>query len=257
MADKSTSQTLRRGLLILDLFHTHSSQLTVKEITAKLNISSTITFRLVNTLIECGYLTKDSSTGKLRLGLNSYKLGIYADPIPQLRETAMPFLEHIAQLTKETVSLNVIDPITLEGVCVASIESPHDVKFSRPVGLSRPLHKGASRKVLLAFMDPTQQELVFQKIPPTDNMDIEVLKKDLENIRIQGFSHTEGEVNEGALNVAAPILSNQGLILAGLSIHCPTYRKKDDTVEYFARLAKEASLKISSIMENVRKDITL
>ncbi|GLF90747.1 IclR family transcriptional regulator [Bacillus safensis] len=249
MTDKSTSQTLRRGLHILDLFHKVNKELTVKEITEKMGISTTVTFRLVNTLMECGYLTKNTSTGKIRLGLNAYKLGIYADPIPELREIAMPFIEDIAQKTKETVSLNIMDPLTKEGVCIASIESPHDVKFSRPIGLSKPIHNGASRKVLLAFMDHKQQELMIRRLSSKYEIEIDRLKVDLDQIKTKGFAYTEGEVNEGALNVAVPILSQEGHILAGLSIHCPTYRKKDDTVEYFAQLAKEAALKIERHLE--------
>ncbi|KKD42655.1 IclR family transcriptional regulator [Bacillus sp. FSL L8-0167] len=249
MTDKSTSQTLRRGLHILDLFHKVNKEFTVKEITEKMGISTTVTFRLVNTLMECGYLTKNTSTGKIRLGLNAYKLGIYADPIPELREIAMPFIEDIAQKTKETVSLNIMDPVTKEGVCIASIESPHDVKFSRPIGLSKPIHKGASRKVLLAFMDHKQQELMIRRLSSKYEIEIDRLKEDLDQIKTKGFAYTEGEVNEGALNVAVPILSQEGHILAGLSIHCPTYRKKDDTVEYFAQLAKEAALEIERHVE--------
>ncbi|MCI2256448.1 IclR family transcriptional regulator [Domibacillus sp. PGB-M46] len=249
MADKSTSQTLRRGLMVLDLFHGNNREYSVKELTDKMNISSTVTFRLVNTLVESGYLTKNSSNGKYRLGLNAYKLGLYANPNPKLQQVALPFLEKISLATKETVSLNVVDPLTLEGVCIASIESPHDIKFSWPVGLSKPVYRGASRKILLAFMEPSQQEQVFQRAISEGFTDIDQLKADLMEIKENGFAYTEGEVNEGALNVSAPVLSNDGLILAGVSIHCPVYRKNEQTVPTFSRLTMDAAKEIGDIME--------
>jgi DNA-binding IclR family transcriptional regulator len=249
MTDKSTSQTLRRGLMVLDHFHGNDIEYSVKELTNKLNISSTVIFRLVNTLVESGYLTKNISTGKYRLGLNAYKLGLYANPNLRLQQVARPFLEKIAQVTRETVSLNVVDLITLEGVCIASIESSNDIKFSSPIGLSRPVYRGASRKVLLAFMEPLQQEQVFQRAISEGFTNIDELKKDLENIKLQGFAYTEGEVHEGALNVSAPVLSNDGLILAGVSIHSPVFRKEEDTVTSFSNYVIEAAKHIGNAME--------
>jgi DNA-binding IclR family transcriptional regulator len=249
VADKSTAQTLRRGLMILDQFHGKDIEYSVKELTNKLDISSTVMFRLVNTLVECGYLTRNIATGKYRLGLHVYKLGLYANPNLKLQQVAKPFLERISQLTKETISLNVVDPLTLEGVCIDSIESPNDIKFSSPIGLSRAVYRGASRKVLLAYMEPSQQEQVFQMAISKGFTNIDNLKNELKKIRVQGFAHTEGEVYEGALNVSAPVLSNDGLLLAGVSIHSPVFRKGEDTVTSFANCVIEAATHIGNAME--------
>lgn len=225
-ANKSLSQTLQRGLMILDLYTKSESEYSVKEISDILKFSPTIGFRLVNTLVGMGYLTRNVSNGKYRLGMSSYRLGIFANPNPKLVEKSHPFLEKISSETNETVSINVFDPVKMEGVCIASVESKDNIKFSSPVGLSRPLYKGASRKTILAYLTPSQQELVIDEAEKQGFQQVEKLKKELQLIKKNGYCYSEGEVTAGALNVSSPILTKEGLILASIAIHCPAYRKK-------------------------------
>jgi DNA-binding IclR family transcriptional regulator len=249
MVDKSTSQTLRRGLMVLDLFQERNVEYAVKELASQLNISSTVTFRLVNTLVECGYLTKNLSSGKYKLGFNAYKLGLYANPNFKLQQVSTPILERVAQETRETVSINVVDPITLKGICITSLESPNDIKFSTPVGLTRPLYRGASKKVILAFMEPSQQEQVFQRAISEGFKNIDDLKKDLEEIKKRGYAYSEGEVYQGAFNVSVPLFSSEGHILAGISITLPAFRVGEDTVSIFSKHLMRVASQIKVALE--------
>ncbi|MCP3028345.1 IclR family transcriptional regulator [Halobacillus sp. A5] len=251
MVDKSTSQTLRRGLLVLDYFQGKDAEYSVKEIAKHLDISSTVTFRLVNTLVESGYLEKNVNSGKYRLGFNAYKLGLSADPHFSLQQLALPFLEQVAEKTQETVSMYVVNPLTLNGICITSLESPQEIKFSTPVGTSRSLYRGASKKVMLAFMEPPQQEQVFQRAIADGFTDIDELKKDLEKIKTDGFAHSESEVYKGAVNVSVPILSSNGRILAGISITFPVFRKEKDTVTTFSKYLIDAAKQIENSLEVV------
>ncbi|QQK77435.1 IclR family transcriptional regulator [Salicibibacter cibarius] len=250
MADTSTSQTLRRGLKVLDLFQGDEARYRARELAEILEMSPTVTLRLLNTLVEGGYLAKDEKTGEYSLGLSAYVLGLYANPQPKLARTAMPFLKEIASETGETVSLNFFDIVKLEGVCIASIESEQVLKTSAPIGVSKPVFLGASRKVLLAFLSPLQQEQIFKKAKNEGFEKIDILKDELEVIKKLGFSNTEGEVNVGTLNVAVPVISQSGTLLASIAISCPTFRKTDTTVEYFSRLAKNAADQIVRIIDN-------
>ncbi|WP_224752735.1 IclR family transcriptional regulator [Metabacillus arenae] len=249
MVDKSTSQTLRRGLMLLDHFHGKDKEYSVKELANQLDISSTVTFRLVNTLVECGYLEKNNATGKYRLGFNAYKLGLNANPHFRLQQLAMPFLEKVAEKTQETVSMYVVNPLTLKGICIISLESPNEIRFSTPVGSSRPLYRGASKKGMLAFMDSAQQEQVFQRAIAEGFTKIDELKKDLEDIKNRGYAYSKGEVYNGAFNVSVPILSSKGEILAGISITFPVFREEKDTVSTFSKYLMQAANQIENALK--------
>lgn len=246
MTDKSTSQTLRRGLMLLNEYDRNNKEYSAKELANKLNFSSTSTFRLVNTLVECGYLEKNKDTEKYRLGFSSYKLGLNANPHLLLQQIAMPFLEDIAQKTKETVSMHIVDPITLKGICIISLESTHQIKFSTPVGVSRPLYVGGSKKVLLAFMNQRQQEQVFNRAIEDGFKKIDQLKEDLEQIKNRGYAYSEGKVYKGAFNISAPILPSTGIFVASISITLPVFRKEENTVSVFSEYLIDAATKIEN-----------
>ncbi|MCS0542519.1 IclR family transcriptional regulator, partial [Aeromonas veronii] len=250
MEDKSTSQTLRRGLLVLDQYDKKGQEYSAKELAERLDISSTVTFRLVNTLLECGYLEKNRISGKYRLGFAAYKLGLNANPHFLLQQVAMPYLEKLAEKTQETVSMHVLNPLTLKGICIVSLESPKQIKFSTPVGIIRPLYLGGSKKVLLAFMNREQQEQVFKGAIAEGFTKINELKQDLEEIKNRGYAFSEGEVYKGAFNISVPILSSKGDLLAGISITLPVYRKEMDTVSTFSKHLIETANKIEDALQN-------
>src|SRR5579875_708953 len=152
-----TSQTLARGLQVLGCFQERGSELGIKELSQALALPQTIISRLVATLVDYGYLVQNPQTKKYTLGLTAFTLGLHATPEPQLRHVAYPYLEQLQEMTKETVSLNVVDVASMDGVCIASIDSPAQIKLTTRVGSVRPLYRGATRKVLLAYLEPLQQ----------------------------------------------------------------------------------------------------
>ncbi|WP_339183404.1 IclR family transcriptional regulator [Oceanobacillus sp. FSL W7-1293] len=249
MIDKSTSQTLQRGLKILDLFDEKDKEYNVKDLSNHFGFSPTVTSRLVNTLVEGGYLSRNESNGKYRLGFNAYKLGLNANPNILLQQLATPFLEEVAEKTLETVSMYVINPITLKGICIVSIESSQQIKFSTPVGSSRPLHHGGSKKVLLAFMEQKHQEQVFQRALADGYTKIDDLKRELEEIKKRGFAYSEGEIYNGAFNISVPIFSSKQEILAGISITFPAFRREKDTINIFSEYLKEAAKQIENSLQ--------
>jgi len=84
-----TSQTLDRGLTVLELLSDASDGLTVTEIAAKLGVSRTVVYRLVVTL-EQHALLRRGGDGRCRLGMAVLALARQVQPV--LREAAIPAL---------------------------------------------------------------------------------------------------------------------------------------------------------------------
>jgi hypothetical protein len=90
-----TSQTLDRGLRVLEALADAPEGLTVTELAAQLDIGRTVVYRLVVTL-EQHALLRRSADGRCRLGLGILALGRRVQPV--VRVTSLPALRPIYDL---------------------------------------------------------------------------------------------------------------------------------------------------------------
>ncbi len=253
-----TSQTLARGLKILNLFQEKSSkhsrfgtyrvELGIKEMQEELNLPKTVISRLVTTLSDYGYLYQNPQTKKYMLGITAYTLGLCAVPELEIRNISVPFMEKLAHATRETVSLNVVDPLTYNGTCISSIDSPEDIKLTTRLGSVRPLHRGASRKVLLAHLEPWQQDQYIARLTLEPEREKQ-LRNELNQIVESGYAYSEQELDEGACAVAAPIVTEDRRLLAGIAIAGPLYRMTPERFSTWISLVNEAANGIANALQ--------
>ena len=100
-----TSQTLDRGLRVLEVVADAPEGLTVTELAAALGIGRTVVYRLVVTL-EQHALIRRSLDGRCRLGLGVLALGRQVQPV--VRDTALPALRLLADAVSATAVLTVV-----------------------------------------------------------------------------------------------------------------------------------------------------
>ena len=245
LPDKTrTSQTLARGLTILNCFRENQSEMGIKDLAGQLALPQTVVARLVATLVQFGYLYQNPQTKKYLLGIAAFTLGLNAELALPLKHTASPFLERLAQASKETVSLNIVDPVTMDGVCIASIDSPAQIKLTTRVGSVRPLHRGASRKVLLAYMEGWQQDQYMTRLN-LDAASQRLLRSEIAEIRERGYAVSEEELDEGAFAVAAPVLSKDGKLLAGIALAGPLFRKTPESLAKWILLVTQTAQEVA------------
>ncbi|MDP9729146.1 IclR family transcriptional regulator [Alicyclobacillus tolerans] len=242
-----TSQTLARGLRILDCFVTYGEELGVAELSNLLHLPRTVVARLVTTLAEHGYLAQNQENKKYRLGMSAYILGMHANREYSLRQMAWPSMQCLAASSGETVSLTMLDEERLVGICIASIDSPLPIKLTTRTGSVLPLHRGATRKILLAYASEAIKETVLtqlQEISQSSPDSVESLKKELLEIRRKGYAYSEEELDDGAFAVAAPILTEKGELLAGIGVAGPIYRKTEESLQRLISLILSSAREI-------------
>ncbi|MCL6599876.1 MAG: IclR family transcriptional regulator [Alicyclobacillus macrosporangiidus] len=261
MTDKTrTSQTLARGLEVLNCFlpasgtdpRQESQELGIKQMVDRLGLPHTVVSRLVATLTEYGYLQQNPATKKYHLGLVAFLLGQAASPELALRRAAWPAMTELAERTRETVSLNIVDPVTMNGVCIASIDSPAEIKLTTRVGSVRPLHRGATRKVLLAFLDPWRQEQYCSRFSDWTDGELERLRRELEQIRAQGYAYSEEELDPGAFAIAAPILATGGQLLGSIAVAGPIFRKTPESLRAWTEWVMAAARSVQDALARQR-----
>lgn len=141
-----TSQTLSRGLDVLELLAASPTGRNPSQIAAELGLSRTIVYRLVGTLAEHGFVRRNSN-GLLSIGLAALRL---TDNIhPALREATHEILVQLAAEAGATAHFCIADGN--DALAVAVVE-PLSTTFhvAYRVGSRTPAGKGALGRAIQA-----------------------------------------------------------------------------------------------------------
>ncbi|MQA74337.1 MAG: IclR family transcriptional regulator [Solirubrobacterales bacterium] len=198
--------------------------------------------RIVRALEARSYLARVESG--YRLGFAAIDLGRRATASVDLRSRVGGVLRELARTTGETALLTVYDESRHGSLCVDRIETTHSLRLAIEIGRVTPVHAGASAKALLAFLEePIVEEVLsrdLEPLAPGTVTDPETLRRQLEEIRAQGWASSYEENNIGAWGLAAPILIGGGVV-ASIGFAAPTARHSDSTVRALAKLVCEAA----------------
>lgn len=150
-----TSQTLDRGLRVLEAIAESGDGLTVTELAAALGIGRTVVYRLVVTLEQHAFLRR-SPDGKCRLGLAILTMGRQVQPV--VRDVAVPALRLLADAVNATAHLTIVDGTeALAAVVVEPTRS--DVHVAYRMGARHPLEAGAAGRAVLAARTAAGRQL--------------------------------------------------------------------------------------------------
>ena len=143
---KETSQTLDRGLSVLEVLAEFPEGLSVTELSQKLGVGRTVVYRLVVTL-EAHSLLRRSTDGKCRLGLGLLSLARVIQPL--VREASGPALRMLAEALSCTAYLMIAD---VNDGLVALVSEPNrsDMHVSIRIGTRSPLEGSAGGRAILA-----------------------------------------------------------------------------------------------------------
>ncbi len=199
-------QTIERASSILDILGKSPQGLSVGELSKKTGFPKGTTHRLLTSLAYFDYVRQDSMTKKYHLGFKLVELGNRLLYQLDLRTEAHPYLIKLAERTKETVHMVILD--RNEALYVDKVDASDHAGGLRMVsmlGARIPTHCCAVGKAMLAFLPEERLvSIIKDKGQPrrTGNTitDIEELKKHLQLIREQGYAFDDEE-NEKALNV--------------------------------------------------------
>jgi len=214
---------------ILALYSMERTSLSISEIQEELGYPKSTIFRILDTLEAFGYIERNPDNHRYSLGFNFFRLGSIVQSQLDFRTVSLPIMKEIARETSETVELNIMDGNNR--ICIEKVDSPLDVRNFVRIGERKPLHLGASGKVLIAFLPDRVQRQVLEELAQEEQIDMEKLKKDIVKIRSRGYEVTKGERVPGSFAVASPIFDHNGEIIASLTIAGPIQRLSDEREE--------------------------
>lgn len=217
------SQTLSRGIRILEILATADRGLSIDELAAALGVHRSVAYRLLRTLEEHGLVARGPG-GLVTLGGG---LAALASSVSRdLQQAALPELAEAADDLGMTCLLVMME--TDYGITVVSTPPRRTVAVSYQPGHRHPLTRGGPGKAIL-------MELPRASWPADATADLEA---EIEQSRGRGFATSHDEVVSSLWSVAVPLVLPGQPLSSVAAIHVSLPRPEE---EIAARLHQVAA----------------
>lgn len=253
--------SLQKAFRLLDAFTLEAPEWTLADLSARFRMPKPTVHHIMKSLIEAGWVHQDPTTRRYRLGIRLWEKGWLAANQLGLREVARPFVEVLAEQSRETVHLAILDPADPGYVVyIDKVESAHPVRAYSTVGGRAPSYCVATGKAMLAF-DPDAVERVLTRRLQAYTLftltDSARFCRELAIIQKREFSVNRGEYREDVTGVGACIRNHGAQVVAGVGISGPSYRFPERVIQRMAPVvigtAREISLQLGFITPDGRR----
>ena len=238
-------QSVDRALTILGIL-ARLGEAGVTEIAAELGVHKSTAFRLVATLESHGMVEQNEDRGKYRLGVGVLRLAGATTARLDVVQEARPVCRKLAADSGETVNIAVLSDrsaLYLDQVAGQSALQSHNW-----VGQHIPLHATSNGKVLLSGLSADEVDSRLPKLPSytSDTVTSRArLRRELAEVRDQGYAVAVDELEVGLTAIAAPIRNAHGDVIASLSVSGPTFRLGEPRVKELVPVVQDAADEVS------------
>jgi DNA-binding IclR family transcriptional regulator len=223
----------------------------VSELGGQLEVSRSTAHRLLGTLMHHGFVEQDPTNRSYRLGPALRELGVETAELSRLRTVAMPHIEALSRVFRETVQLMIYESTGCRFIDGISGDRPLNTTVRR--GSVLPVYATAGGKALLAQLSDERVKAMFPTGPPaiTDRTvpTTRELLVQLRAVRENGFAVNSGESEDGISAVGVAIYS-EGKAIAALAMSLPSVRMRAEAVPGMVEGLKRCA-------EHISRDLAL
>jgi DNA-binding IclR family transcriptional regulator len=195
------------------------------------------THRRVAELVEWGALER-TADGQYHIGLRLWEVASLAPRSLGLRDVAMPFLQDLTKVTPT----QVVHLAVREDLDVVFVErmSGHDAPpvYSRAGGRFGGFATGVGLILLSHAPAEVQETVLSSPLPSYTTRTItepRQLRSLLADIRKQGYSVSDGMVDDNILSVGAPVHGPDGAVVAAISVAVAACSQSPSLLASFVR----------------------
>jgi DNA-binding IclR family transcriptional regulator len=224
-----SAPALEKGLDILEqLAHGGQGQ-SLLQLASSLGRSASEIYRMLEVLVDRGYLKRRNSGFTLTLKL--FELGMESLPMRDLSQIAALQMHEVAQRTRQSLHLSMHQDQRL--IVVACVHTPEPLGFSVRLGSHFPFRPDrTSARVLTAFAPPEIAAWMIEEMQRNsapEKLNLRSLKLKLETIRRRGYEQSKSDTVPGITDMAFPIFDNvhPGAIA---SLNMPYLKQRDATM---------------------------
>ncbi|MCW2286867.1 IclR family pca regulon transcriptional regulator [Rhodoblastus acidophilus] len=256
---KSAVLSLAKGFRVLEVFSEDHTDLTISGIAGHAGLDVGTAFRLLNTLVELGYLRRDEATKQFSLTHKAVELGFRAIGRRQLRAIARPALRRLVHHAGEVANFAVLagaDLLFIERIRAGLVRFGVDIH----IGTTMPAHVSVIGQSILAFLSPEALERYVALSENAvhsyrDKSSPRAMFAALPRIRAQGYVFSASTLADGIRVLALPVLDANGAPIGAISITTPIVREDADQLdpELLAQ-ARQAARDIAAALDGAGRD---
>ncbi len=238
-----------KAFQILNAFSYAGEKLTLSQVARKLDINIATAHRFLTTLQKVGAVAKNPD-GYFELGLLLFSLGGRVSVVDAMNSIVQPHVDDLADKFGETIHAAILDN---DEVCyVAKGEGAHSLTITTRMGARLPAYCTGLGKALLStlpedYCKQYAKTCSFKKYTNSTIGTSTQLLKELTQIRAQGYSVDNEEMERGLRCVAVPIpVSSQYPLRAAISMSAPSTRLDQEKIVEVAEILKHHAEVIAS-----------
>lgn len=244
------TQLLDRAVAILKfLGEVGQSGATMSMVGEVMGLKQPTVHRIVTALERHGLVERERETRRYRLGLALFAMGAAAADGTGLRTLARPALLRLSSETGDSVFL--MARAGFNSVCVDRQQGTYVVdSLTGHTGGQIPMGVGPASQAILAFLPPTEAEVVVKANAPLykqfGKLTERAVTDALIEIRQNGYAVDRGALVAGISAVAVPILPPGRDAVAAIAINLTSARLTDDRLPRLVEMLKDEVRKIEA-----------
>lgn len=248
---KDTLQSVERTFEVLEMLSGRGT-MGVRELAHETGLNTTVVFRILSTLVQLGYIIKDTETDRYEL---TYKLLSVGERVAE-RNTAASLahkkLVHLARDCGETVhfversgtNIRYTDKVTPDANIFAT---------GSYVGLELPLAATAVGKAILSKLTDKEVRKVWENSDiiqhtPHTICDIDTLLVELADAKKTGFAYDMEERELGLMCVGVSLADYKGEYNYGISISAPVVRMTEEHMQEIRQMLSKTRDEIAVLI---------
>ncbi|WCT74527.1 IclR family transcriptional regulator C-terminal domain-containing protein [Sphingomonas naphthae] len=211
-------QSIERGFAVLTAFDADAPRPTLADIAKRTGFSRPAVRRILLTLQQLGYVT--GSNGRWTLTPRVLSIGQHYTASHALIEISQPHLVALAEHTSEPASLAALDGT--EVVHIADVPVRRIMSVNVSVGMRAAAYPTSMGRILLAwrgseFIESYLGQVSIEPFTAQTVKSPDELRRVLEQVRHDGYSIVDEELEQGLLSASAPVRNAEGEVVAALA----------------------------------------
>ena len=207
---------IERAISVLDCFEPDHPSLSLHEICTKIQLPKTTTFRILQSLVDGGYVI-NTSDARFELSMKILRLAESVRIDSDMVRLARPALEEIAEKTGETVALSLLDGG--DRVLIDTVETSHPLKLVLKRGERNPRYSAATGMVFLAY-DPEALKEYLKANPKL----AKATKEAIAHVHEHGYAVTTDFRVKGSVGIATPVFDIHDNCKFSIGVYGPATR---------------------------------
>lgn len=230
-------QSLDRGIQALNILGKCDS-ISVTELAKELGVEKSTASRIMETLKQHDMVQMESSTRRYRLGFRVLHLGERFSRNLEIIDLARPYLMEVSRELGQSVHLCAYNRGMV--YVIDQIVSSLPYTMSARVGMIEPIHSSSVGKCIMAYRPQNRMDEILEDYEMTSYTvhtitDKDVLRKEYDKIRVQGYAIDDQEMFLGVRCIALPVFDYHNNVRYAIGISGPLGVMEGDNLEWYRK----------------------